>query len=242
MDNVFQKKANFKIGLVLNFLLLIKCVYPYTSLVYVSAISMYVSIAGIILLVAMTVFMFIKQEQGALGVILFILLNIPDHIYYFIDLFQYLSSSNIWYTAWILLELLSLVICIALIVTAALLYKKQFKELQLVVSALLAVYAIVTLIPNVYKARLQFLEVSVFYFFEVLFLLLNIVCCVIAIVQVQHSFQFKTQGMPLLSSQSAIVAAPQGSAADELLRYKELFDTGVITADDFEAKKAELLK
>lgn len=242
MDNVFQKKANFKIGLVLNFLLLIKCVYPYTSLVYVSAISMYVSIAGIILLVVMTVFMFIKQEQGALGVILFILLNIPDHIYYFIDLFQYLSSSNIWYTAWILLELLSLVICIALIVTAALLYKKQFKELQLVVSALLAVYAIVTLIPNVYKARLQFFEVSVYYFFEVLFLLLNIVCCVIAIVQVQRSFQFKTQGMPLFSSQSGIVAAPQVSAADELLRYKELFDTGVITADDFEAKKAELLK
>ena len=226
----------------LNFLLLIKCVYPYTSLVYVSAISMYVSIAGIILLVAMTVFMFIKQEQGALGVILFILLNIPDHIYYFIDLFQYLSSSNIWYTAWILLELLSLVICIALIVTAALLYKKQFKELQLVVSALLAVYALVTLIPNVYKARLQFFEVSVYYFFEVLFLLLNIVCCVIAIVQVQRSFQFKTQGMPLFSSQSGIVAAPQVSDADELLRHKELFDTGVITADDFEAKKAELLK
>ena len=174
--------------------------------------------------------------------ILFILLNIPDHIYYFVDLFQYLSFSNIWYTAWILLELLSLVICIALIVTAALLYKKQFKELQLVVSVLLAVYAIVTLIPNVYKARLQFLEVSVYYFFEVLFVLLNIACCVIAIMQVQLSFQFKAQGGPSFSLQSSIVAVPQVSAADDLLKYKELLDTGVITADDFEAKKAELLK
>lgn len=242
MDNVFQKKANLKIGLVLNFLLLIKCVYPYTSLVRVSGISMYVSIAGIILLVAMTVFMFIKQEQGALGVILFILLNIPDHIYYFIDLFQYLSFGNIWYTAWILLELLSLVICIALIVTAALLYKKQIKEMKIVVSVLLALYAIITLIPNVYSAGLRFFEVSVYYFLGVLFVLLNIACCVIAIMQVQLSFQFKAQGVPSFSSQSSIVAAPQVSAADELLKYKELLDTGVITADDFEAKKAELLK
>ncbi len=66
MDNVFQKKVNFKIGLVLNFLLLIKCVCPYTSLVYVSAISMYVSIAGIILLVAMTVLCLSSKSKARL--------------------------------------------------------------------------------------------------------------------------------------------------------------------------------
>lgn len=238
MDNVFQKKANFKIGLVLNFLLLIKCVYLHTSLVRVSAISMYVSIAGIILLVAMTILMFIKHQQGAFGVVLLMLLNIPDHIY--ISVIQIKYS---FFLAWqLLLELVSLVICIAVIATTVVLYKKQIKEMKIVVSVLLVLYAIITLIPNVYSAGLLFLEVSVRYFLGVLFVLLNIACCVIAIMQVQLSFQFKAQGGPSFSLQSSIVAAPQVSAADELLKYKELLDTGVITADDFEAKKAELLK
>lgn len=240
MDNVFQKKANFKIGLVLNFLLLIKCVYPYTSVVRVSAISMYVSIAGIILLVAMTILMLFKHKQGVLGVVLFMLLNIPDHIY--ISVFQ--IKYSFFRIAWqlLLLELVSLVICIAVIATTVVLYKKQIKEMKIVVSVLLALYAIITLIPNVYSAGLRFFEVSIHYFLGVLFVLLNIACCVIAIMQVQLSFHFKAQGVPSFSSQSSIVAAPQVSAADELLKYKELLDTGVITADDFEAKKAELLK
>lgn len=240
MDNVFQKKANFKIGLVLNFLLLIKCVYLYTSLVRVSRISMYVSIAGIILLVAMTILMFVKHKQGVLGVVLFMLLNIPDHIYKSIISIKYSLFRIAWQL--FLLELVALVICIAVIATAVLLYKKQIKEMKIVVSVLLALYAIITLIPNVYSAGLRFFEVSIHYFLGVLFVLLNIACCVIAIMQVQLSFQFKAQGVPSFSSQSSIVAAPQVSAADELLKYKELLDTGVITADDFEAKKAELLK
>lgn len=35
--------------------------------------------------------------------------------------------------------------------------------------------------------------------------------------------------------------APAGSAADEIMKFKQLLDSGVITADEFEAKKSQLL-
>ena len=36
--------------------------------------------------------------------------------------------------------------------------------------------------------------------------------------------------------------APASSAADEIAKYKQLLDSGAITEQEFEAKKAELLK
>ena len=40
------------------------------------------------------------------------------------------------------------------------------------------------------------------------------------------------------SSEPVAIAA---SAADEILKYKELLDKGIITAEEFSAKKAQLL-
>ena len=50
-------------------------------------------------------------------------------------------------------------------------------------------------------------------------------------------FQIMTQG----NQQPAPAPQPQASAADEILRFKELLDMGVITPEEFEAKKKQLL-
>ena len=38
-----------------------------------------------------------------------------------------------------------------------------------------------------------------------------------------------------------VVANPQSTSADELKKYKELLDTGVISQEEFDAKKKQLL-
>ena len=43
------------------------------------------------------------------------------------------------------------------------------------------------------------------------------------------------------ASTAAYTAAPSVSAADELKKYKELLDSGVISQDEFDAKKKQLL-
>jgi len=43
------------------------------------------------------------------------------------------------------------------------------------------------------------------------------------------------------AAQAAQAAAPQLSAADELLKFKQLLDAGVLTQDEFDAKKRQLL-
>ena len=50
-------------------------------------------------------------------------------------------------------------------------------------------------------------------------------------------FQIMTQG----NQQPAPAPQPQASAADEILRFKELLDMGVITPEEIEAKKKQLL-
>ena len=50
-------------------------------------------------------------------------------------------------------------------------------------------------------------------------------------------FQIMTQG----NQQPAPAPQPQASAADEILRFKELLDMGVITQQEFDAKKKQLL-
>ena len=44
------------------------------------------------------------------------------------------------------------------------------------------------------------------------------------------------------SSAPAIASVPNRSAADELKKYKELLDSGVITQEEFAIKKEQLLK
>jgi predicted Zn-dependent peptidase len=42
-------------------------------------------------------------------------------------------------------------------------------------------------------------------------------------------------------SETAAASAPQLSSADELAKYKGLLDSGVITQEEFDAKKKQLL-
>ena len=49
------------------------------------------------------------------------------------------------------------------------------------------------------------------------------------------------QALDSAKSSSAPPAAPQSSGADEILKYKQLLDSGVITQEEFDAKKKQLL-
>ena len=45
----------------------------------------------------------------------------------------------------------------------------------------------------------------------------------------------------IADASSEPATATVASAADEILKYKELLDKGIITAEEFSAKKAQLL-
>ena len=47
---------------------------------------------------------------------------------------------------------------------------------------------------------------------------------------------------PDLNAQTNIVQSPQQSSADELMKYKELLDSGAITQAEYESKKKQILK
>ena len=72
-----------------------------------------------------------------------------------------------------------------------------------------------------------------FYIFSVLLVFL-IILCVIAIKKTQKGIR------PAIAVQ-LVQDAKEPSAADELLKYKDLLDKGILTQEEFDAKKKELL-
>jgi len=54
-------------------------------------------------------------------------------------------------------------------------------------------------------------------------------------------YQIKAKIEELMSQQHATYTANQISSADEIRKYKELFDDGIITKEEFEQKKKQLL-
>ncbi|MBR6419982.1 MAG: SHOCT domain-containing protein [Oscillospiraceae bacterium] len=63
----------------------------------------------------------------------------------------------------------------------------------------------------------------------------------IKFIGVVNAEEFAEQYKSLIGNQSAVASAPSGDDADKLVKLKALLDSGVLTQEEYEAKKAEIL-